>query len=353
MKKLVIILMMCLAFAPFVNAITPFVAKCDDSGAVTIRSNQNIDGKVYGTKDRQTWFEVPGEWNDDLTIFKSEDIILNDNFNYGLKIDSPGIYTVDVYCPGYKFSCKELNISINSCYKRGGVFSVDFNSVNHNGIYDLKYMFETDKGRLLVHGPLMYNKETEDMTIGYLGDNRYLLNLKTNFEIIKFSITHDKCSSKNDNYYKYVEMYCNKTSCIANRDCKVSEYCDNRDFLCKALECNTCEKISEHECISKCDDNKPCTDDECSGGKCRFTAIDGCELNDLCIPYENVRSINNVSFFCTISNEWVPQKKDNETCGYDYECLNNCVDMVCVKQETQAKGIIQRIIDFFSSLFGF
>jgi len=353
MKKLVIILMMCLAFAPFVNAITPFVAKCDDSGAVTIRSDQNIDGNVYGTKDRKTWFEVPGEWNDGLTIFRSEDMIFNDNFNYRLKIDSPGVYTVDVYCPGYKFSCKELNISINSCYKSGGVFSADFNSVNHNGIYDLKYMFETDKGLLVIHGPSIHNKETENMTIGDFGDNHYLLNLKTKLNITKFSITHDKCSRKNDNYYNYVEMYCNKTFCLADRDCNFNEYCDNRDFLCKPVECNICEKISEHECVPKCDDNKPCTEDECSGGKCRFTAIDGCELNDSCIPQKNVRTVNNVSCFCTDANEWVPQKRDNESCGYDYECLNDCVNNMCFKQEKEAKGIIQRIIDFFTRLFGF
>jgi len=354
MKKLVIILMMCLALTPFANAITPFVAKCDDSGSVTIHSDQNIDGKVYATKDRKTWFEVSGEWNNDLTIFKSEDMILNDNFNYRLKIDYPGFnYMVDTYCPGYKFSCKVLNISINSCYKRAGVFSADFNSVNHNGIYDLKYLFETDKGRLFVYSPSIHSKETENITIDYLGDNRYLLNLKTNFEIKKFSITHDECGGKNDRYYRYVEMYCNKTSCIANRDCKISEYCDNRDFLCKALECNICEKISEHECIPKCDDSKPCTEDKCFESKCKFTAIDGCELNNSCIPYGNVRDIDNVPCFCTSPNEWIPQKKDNESCGYDYECLNDCVDKVCVKQEKEKKGIIQRIIDFFTSLFGF
>lgn len=352
MRRWVIVLIICFVLIPSVSAITPFIAKCDDSGAVTIRSDQYIDGKVYGTKDRQTWFEVPGEWNDDLTIFKSEDMILNDNFNYRLKIDSPGVYIVDTYCPGYKFSCKELNISINSCYKRAGVFSADFNSVNHNGIYDLKYMFETNKGRLVVHGPSIHSKETEDMTIGYLGDNRYLLNLKTNFEVIKFSITHDKCSSKNDNYYRYVEMYCNKTSCIANRNCEINEYCDD-DFLCKPLECNICEKILEHECIPRCDDNKPCTEDECFEGECKFTAIDGCELNDSCIPHGYVKTVNDVSCFCSSSNEWVSQKKDNESCGYDYECLNDCVDNVCVKQEKEAKGIIQRIIDFFTSLFGF
>ncbi len=353
MKKLVLILMMCLVLASFVNAITPFVAKCDDAGSVTIRSNQNIDGKVYGTKDRKTWFEVPGEWNNDLTIFKSEDMLLNSNFNYRLKIDSPGVYTVDVYCPGYKFSCKELNISINSCYKRSSVFSADFNSVNHNGIYDLKYMFETDEGLLVIHGPSIHSKETENMTIGNLGDNHYLLNLKTKLNITKFSITHDKCSRKNDNYYNYAEMHCNKTSCIADTGCKAGEYCDNRDFLCKPVECNICEKISEHKCVPKCNDNKPCTEDECSEGECKFTAIDGCKFNDSCIPQEYVRTVNNVLCFCSNSNEWVPQKKNNESCGYDYECLSSCVGNICAEQEKEAKGIIRRIIDFFTKLFGF
>ncbi len=343
--------MICLALIPSASAVTLFVAKCYDDGSVTIYSTQNINGKVYATKDRKTWFEVSGEWNKDLSVFKSEEMSLNDNFNYRLKIDSPGVYVVDVYCPGYKFRCKELNISLNSCYKRAGVFSAIFNSVNHNGIYDLKYMFETDKGRLLVHSFLMHNKETENMTIGYLGNNKYLLNLKTKLNITKFSITHDKCSNKNDRYYKYAEMYCNKTSCIANRFCKVSEYCDNEDLLCKPVKCNICEKISNHSCISKCDDNKPCTKDECFEGKCKFTVVDGCELNDSCIPFGYVRTVNNVSCFCNSSNEWVPQKKDNESCSYDYECLNKCVNNVCFKQENEAKGIIQRIIAFFTGLF--
>jgi len=353
MKKLVIVLIICFALIPPVNAITPFIAKCDDSGAVTIRSNQNINCQIYASKDRKEWFHVPGEWNKDLTIFSSEDMVLNDKFSYGLKIVYPGFnYMFDTYCPGYKFSCKELNISINSCYKRAGVFSADFNSVNHNGIYDLKYIFETGKGNLIVHESLMHSKETENMTIGYLGDNHYFLNLKTKFNITKFSITHDKCSNKDNKYYKYVEMQCNKSSCIANRECNANEYCDN-DFLCKFVECNICEKISEHKCVPKCNDNKPCTKDECSEGKCRFTAIDGCELNDSCIPPGYARIVNNIPCFCNSSNEWVLQKKDNESCIYDYECLNNCANNICVKQKGETKSIIQRIIDFFTSLFDF
>ena len=77
--------MICLALIPSASAITLFVAKCYDDGSVTIYSTQNIDGKVYATKDRKTWFEVPGEWNKDLSVFKSEEMSLNDNFNYRLK----------------------------------------------------------------------------------------------------------------------------------------------------------------------------------------------------------------------------------------------------------------------------
>jgi len=353
MKKLIIILMVCFVVIPSISSTMPLIAKCDDSGAVTIYSDQNIDCKIYASKDRKEWFDVPGEWNSDLTRFKSEDMVLNDNFNYGLKVVYPNFnYIMDTYCPGYKFSCKKLNISINTCYKRAGVFSAEFNSINQNGIYDLKYIFETDKGRFVIHGPSMYSKETENITISSLGDNNYLLNLKTKLNITKFSITHDKCNNKNDKYYRYAEEYCNKSFCIENKNCKANEYCD-KNFLCTPLQCNTCEKILNHSCIPKCNDNNPCSEDKCFEGKCKFTITNGCKLNDTCIPQEHIRTINNISYFCNSSNEFVPQKKANESCSYDYECLNGCINNICSEKEKETVNVIQKIIDFFKRLFNF
>lgn len=338
---------------PVSYAYTFFVGDCDDTGSIRIYSTQNIDGEVYASKDRKTWFNVPGQWSDDLKFFDSEDMILNDNFKYGFIINYQNFkYSFDAYCPGYKFSCKELNLSIDNCYQRPGYFYAEFKALNHNGIYDLRYSFETDKDDVYTYSPLSKSTTLKHLTINNLGDGNYLLKLKTDLNIEKFSISHDKCYNKNDRYYTYVEKYCNRFFCVSDSNCSINEFCDKSNFLCKELDCSICETPFNHSCVEKCDDNNLCTTNECAEGECKFTVMNGCPSENQCLPYNSVDVINNVSSYCGIENEWIPQKKDGESCENDYECINECAEGVCA-QSTQNKGFFQAIFDFFAGLFSF
>ncbi len=352
MKNLLVLVFTLFLLIPISSAYILFVGDCDDSGSIEIYSTQNIEGKVYASKDRKEWFHVPGEWTSDLKFFNSEDMVLNDNFRYGIKIEYGGFnHSFDTYCPGYKFSCKELEISTESCYQQFGYFYARFKSENHNGVYNLRYSFETDKNNIYTYGPLSKSTIIKNLTIKNLGDDNYLLKLKTDLNIERISISHDKCYNKNDKYYTYAEEYCNKSFCILDTDCGLDEYCDRNDFLCKKLECDICEIIVNHSCVEKCDDNNPCTTNECIEGQCKFTVIDGCPSDSQCFSYGDVKEINNVSSYCSANNQWMMQKQDNEICENSYECINSCINNICV--ELRQKNFFQRIISFFAGIFRF
>ena len=61
MRRLFTLIFILIIIIPVSNAYTFFVGDCDDTGSIKIYSTQNVDGKVYASKDRKTWFHVPGE----------------------------------------------------------------------------------------------------------------------------------------------------------------------------------------------------------------------------------------------------------------------------------------------------
>ncbi len=354
MKKTAIILAIISIFfilAPAAFSYVTFVANCDTTGAVTIYSTQNIRGRVFATKDRSTWFEVPGQWTDDLKFFHSEEMVLKDNFNYRLRVEAPGTFITDVYCPGYKFSCKALEVSIDRCYQRDNLFYAEFTAENHIGIHDLKYIFETEK-RTFSRSPIIKDRAAENITIGLLEENSYQLVLDTSLEITNFAVTHEQCSKPQDRYFTYAESICNLTTCLQNSHCTQEEYCDTSKFLCLPLNCDVCEKIHNHSCIPKCDDSNPCTENICREGECTFRQRPGCRFGSQCLSLGEVREIEGDLKFCSISNNWEPQKPDGKYCEDDYECLGMCFENIC-SERVPRQSIIQAITSFFQSIISF
>ncbi|MCK4634357.1 MAG: hypothetical protein KAT37_00610 [Candidatus Aenigmarchaeota archaeon] len=80
---------------------------------------------------------------------------------------------------------------------------------------------------------------------------------------------------------------------------------------------------------------------------------DGC-LYKGCVPPGTRMTLSpNRPYFCSAERVLEPQRENREYCTRSYECRSNfCSDGICCeKQET--KGILEMILDFFRSLFGF
>ena len=103
---------------------------------------------------------------------------------------------------------------------------------------------------------------------------------------------------------------------------------DNSLFTC--IDAEYPIKIEEIKCEAGC-----------KYGSC--IACDGCFL-DKCIPYGTRKS----GGYCDLTNEFLAQKDNEETCDNNYECKSNlCINDSCVSQ-----SLIQKILDWFKQLFG-
>ena len=63
-----------------------------------------------------------------------------------------------------------------------------------------------------------------------------------------------------------------------------------------------------------------------------------------CIPI----TVRTGSQFCDIDKEFKPQLGKEEQCNNNYECSSN----VCVNNQCISKGFLEKIIAWFSRLFG-
>lgn len=90
----------------------------------------------------------------------------------------------------------------------------------------------------------------------------------------------------------------------------------------------------------------------------------GCEINNRCLQF-GIRLVadSGIPSYCDWDKMLKAQKQNKKPCQNNYECLsNNCGNGMCLdieqriqsieKELQEQKGILQRIMDFFSKLFG-
>jgi len=85
--------------------------------------------------------------------------------------------------------------------------------------------------------------------------------------------------------------------------------------------------------------------------------IDSCHYEDSCLSH-GIRIIDDQTpSYCSITDEWETQKGVEQDCQNNYECTSNfCSNGKCLdigQEIKETKNILEQIIDFLKSIFGF
>ena len=300
--------------------------ECNDDGSVQIKGSikkGKVSAKQKGTKD--PYILLPGKWQSydvgEKTYFNffSEEaqFIVAKPTKFYIKVGSKSRKSVT--CPVFKFSCKALNSTVESCYKRGNKFFAKFLIYNiplrdkkHNfrfgNPFSLKYTLYSGR-REITHSPTQYSPEFKDinMTLKKLkGRNKYTLSTDDiTQKIDRFSVSY-KCKRS----IFHASGICTEMPiCRYDGDCMQDEFC--KDSICEKLNCDDCQYIEGHECVDyECCENSVCKKNEfCEENACR-------ELN--CSKEESI-----IDHSCSLLN-----------CGSDEHTVDNeCVKLECEEHE--------------------
>lgn len=125
--------------------------------------------------------------------------------------------------------------------------------------------------------------------------------------------------------------------------------------------CGACVSGAEYLIFGECEMEELHEDQE--GEHEETQACNGCVYSSeeakiiSCLDYGTRIVFNQSAQYCDINGEFSGQKSNGESCQNNYECVSNfcssgeCYDIRGDIQETQ--GLVQAIMDFFKSVFGF
>ncbi|GEM_PF-3346219 len=268
---------------------------CRDTGALYISSFDDAPQDVYAKRlGSSKKFLVPGEWSksEEFYYFASEEAsFLNSNKTaYTVYIGS-GSYSVT--CPAFVFSCRIINVSLDTCYKRGSQFTGTLyaynfrlganSSLRFEKPFLLTYKVITDDRKELVHGPEILSPEFRNISISVVrktGYNKFLLRWNTTRSIDKFSAQYQECATAKYNFYDS-EACGDKPACSADSECLEDESCE--DSACIKLMCGECAYIEKHTCKQyECCGSGDCGDDSyCTLNRClKLACLEDEEITD-------------------------------------------------------------------------
>lgn len=109
--------------------------------------------------------------------------------------------------------------------------------------------------------------------------------------------------------------------------------------------CDISNKLSEQkENKETCQNSYDCLSNNCKSGTCT-PICEGClDENNVCIPI----GTRTEAQYCDIDYAFENQKSEDMSCNNNYECSTN----MCVNNKCISPSFIQKIIDWFSKLFG-
>lgn len=192
--------------------------------------------------------------NDIKTMFASREGYLNEPGQYRIQILNTSrrrnvVGTIEVACPGLKFACGLVNISIQRCWNTGdGTFRANFKAENikaqsklanarNLSLYkDFTYNLKGEKERI-------YSAFPTGAAVKELGGGEYSLEMKPGFEVLNFTLETQVC--KPEYPFQYEDAWDKKA----------------------------CEPVPECSVGWECDDMDPCTRDECINRTCIYTDL--------------------------------------------------------------------------------
>ena len=318
--------------------------RCFDTGKIVISQADVQKGQVYARPKGGVWFSVPGNWSFTVSSsrFDSDEGLFRSKNLYEIKIvKSDGIYLDSVSCPGYVFSCKYLTINPISCVRKPGSIILRFSAGGVNSPDELEFIAWTGNKMSYVHSKKRYDKPFKDISLITMGGINYLT-WETNLNITEIDITHPYCDSDSADYYTLKRVKC-MPYCESDDDCKPDERCNNEQSICESVNCSPCEEAVNHKCVDPCKDNNPCTKDGCDPltGECTHEKKRGCVINDKCFDIGSVEIIGRVTAYCSENEVWESQKSDGESCDYDYECIDKCINKTCGEEKNETLPVVE------------
>ncbi|MBI2550397.1 hypothetical protein HYV83_04425 [Candidatus Woesearchaeota archaeon] len=336
-----LVLLMLLAIAIVANAqqVKPSVeTRCYGNGAFGISNLDKSGGSVSIKKSGGSSSSPTGSWREmsnGFYKFTSDDMAVVDvkGGYYTITVDRK---SYGVTCPPFEFSCKLINLTINSCYRRNSTFFGKYTAYSYR--YDKKNEFRFEKPFMLrydatalvggkkkelTHAPNIKSPDFEDINITRIkrvGSNTYTLKWQTPLNVSRFMIRYDDCDTAK---YKFYDSFVctDRPSCSKDSECLQSERCDGG--ICIPISCAACQYQANHTCV----DYDCCTDLDCDSG---FV----CGNNRNCQPLS-----------CEFDEYVVGHGCETLECAEDEYIFNSsCSKLNCAKGQIAVNHICKDII---------
>ena len=177
--------------------------ECTSAGVLSFTQvPQQKPVQVTNLDDGTTISDVPGEW--DGSSFTSEEAVFEKTGKYQVSDLRNGNKTVE--CPGLQFSCRLVNLSLQSCLRAENQVTATFTLQGIGAsVDDLKYQFSALAGlRKYTYQKSSSSSELKDLQVTKSG-GRYILQVPQFLDISKLQISYPQCVGK---YYVYSTIEC-------------------------------------------------------------------------------------------------------------------------------------------------
>jgi len=308
--------------------------ECHDDGSIEIIDSTKkgkVSAKERGTDD--PYIPVPGKWwsykGEKITYhnFQSEEaqFIVAKPTRFYIKLGRKSRKSVT--CPTFKFSCKAMNSTVQSCYRRNNTFYGRFMIYNiplrdkkhafrYGSPFSLEYTLYEGMRRI-THSPTAYSPEFKEinMTVKKLRKgNKYTMSTgPIAKDINRFSVSY-QC--KNSIFYAGGKCT-NMPTCRYDGDCNEEEFC--KENICEKVDCGDCQYAEDHECQDyPCCEDSDCNDDQF------------CE-NNACIDLNCTEQESIIDHSCNILNCKTDEITVNHECvKLECEEYEQAIDHICV-----------------------
>ncbi len=244
---------------------------CIDTGGVALTLIPRHEFNFTRLKDGLR-FGVSGSWDGD--DFQSEDAVFTE----------PGLYEFssalglkqNFTCPGFRFSCRIVELNALSCRKNESGIFARFRMVNDDVTDNLKVSFRLSGRKVVSRSAKSYSLEMKGMVISREGPAVYTVFVPAGISPLEFEVLHELCIGKNYVYSKVVctegeraeevkaesgkELKCggymslrDRIACrLGLRDEQRNEYENFYPEECKSGAVNSTECLETYQSVQKC-----------------------------------------------------------------------------------------------------